>query len=259
MPGKTVAVFAGVHGNEKAGVIALQKITQSIQLKAGTVYFVLANPPAVRKNVRYISKNLNRCFFVGNKGDSWEDKRARQLMKLLDRCDAVLDLHGYNGPEDTPFVITEDPENALVKDLDFPVVITNWSRLGLGATDTYMVQHEKMGVCLECGSNLFPDKYVRLAEKSILLFLRHYGLITFSSRSRRREQTVFRVQRIVKRKTKSFSFDKEYKNFEKLATGKAFAIDGSVSYVAEEGTFILFPRPNQKVGQEAFILIEKIK
>jgi len=61
--GKTTLILAGVHGNEKCGIIAFDKIIKNIKIESGKVYFIYSNLKAIKQNKRYIEKNLNRCFF----------------------------------------------------------------------------------------------------------------------------------------------------------------------------------------------------
>ena len=62
----TVVVFAGIHGNEKAGVKAiksvLEKITESHMRFDGNLYFVLGNINALNKHVRFEKVDLNRIW-----------------------------------------------------------------------------------------------------------------------------------------------------------------------------------------------------
>lgn len=257
-PGKTVAIFAGIHGNEKAGVLAMEQVVKNFTLDAGTAYFVFANPLAIEKNVRFVERNLNRRFYTYNRGKTLEDKRARELMKLLNSCDALLDLHGYNSAEDEPFIITNHPDHPLVQRLDFPVVVTGFGALSKGATDGYMEKCGKVGLCLECGSNYFPEKYVPLAVKSIYSFLRYHGLLPATNEPVIKKH-VFQLEKIVKKQTSEFSFDRPYRNFDALTPGQVFARDGQKQYKAGENMFILFPRPDQLIGHEAFFQITKRK
>ncbi|MEK9177440.1 MAG: succinylglutamate desuccinylase/aspartoacylase family protein, partial [Patescibacteria group bacterium] len=97
-PGKTLAVFGGMHGNERVGVRAIEHLVSTLSVLRGTVHLVYANPPAIEKNVRLVDANLNRLFDRGIKGDTYEYARALELMDLLDSCDALLDIHSYNSP-----------------------------------------------------------------------------------------------------------------------------------------------------------------
>src|SRR6185369_17926132 len=110
-PGPSLAILAGVHGNELAGVYALQELLPTLKPTRGKVYVAFANPPAIEANTRMLNKNLNRCFVADNHGTTPEDERARELMKMLDKCDALLDLHMFYDDDGVPFVICED--NAL--------------------------------------------------------------------------------------------------------------------------------------------------
>lgn len=62
----TFVVFAGVHGNEPSGLIALEKVLrkmadQKIKLQGG-FYGIAANLPAIHKKVRFCDEDLNRVF-----------------------------------------------------------------------------------------------------------------------------------------------------------------------------------------------------
>lgn len=64
--GPTLVFFGGIHGNEPAGVLALQRVfeqldSENIELK-GRVLGLAGNLPALRSNQRYISKDLNRIW-----------------------------------------------------------------------------------------------------------------------------------------------------------------------------------------------------
>lgn len=255
-PGKTVAVFSGIHGNEKAGVMALGQVVKEIKLVAGKVYFVFANPPAIKANDRFVKKNLNRLFLANNKGRSWEDIRARELMKILDSCDALLDLHGYNSPEDTPFAITDGPGVEVTKIFDVDRVVVGIDPIVPGGTDGYMLNCGKAGVCLECGSNDRPKQYVGLAKKAVYQYLQFYGLIESKVPSSQKKQQVFKVVSMVKKQTADFAFDKPYANFDALTPGSVFATDGPTKYIAKANQSIIFPRPNEKIGQDVFTIID---
>ena len=49
--GRTVAVFAGIHGDEKAGVEAMDKVINECSIDTGMVYFVFGNPEAIKKAI----------------------------------------------------------------------------------------------------------------------------------------------------------------------------------------------------------------
>lgn len=258
LPGKTVAVFAGVHGNEKVGILTLQKIIKDIKVTAGTVYFVFANPPAIVKSKRIFNKNLNRLFNRDVNGNDPENRRANELMDLLDTCDALLDIHSYNSKTGDQFAISEKRGFPVLRKMDFPIIGAGFSKLGHG-TDGYMEKQGKVGICIECGTTNRYKKFLKLAEDSVYQFLYYFGCIENKVEYSSREQSYIRVKRMVYKKTSKFKFIKEFKDFEKLPTNRVFAFDGDVRLKASKNECILFPRPNVKVGEEVCIIGEFVR
>jgi succinylglutamate desuccinylase len=259
LPGKTLAVFAGIHGNEKAGVHALQNIIPTIQIDSGTVYFVFANPPAIEKDTRYINKNLNRLFSRDVRGDEYEVSRAHELMDILDQCDALLDLHSYNSPTGDPFAITEANGFEFVSKIDVPIVASGFGDMGYG-TDDYMYRNGKIGICLECGTSNNYEHFTPYAEKAVRQFLAHFGVIedVITSPSPI-TQTFVTVKKLIKKQTEQFSFSKDFKDFELLPTDSPFITDGDTEVYAEENEVILFPRADVPVGEEVCIIGEFVR
>ena len=224
-PGKTLAVFCGVHGNERVGIDVVKQMSEEIQIECGTVYFVFANPKAIELNKRYIDKNLNRCFIAGNTGTAHEDERARELMTLLDSCDALLDVHASNTPDSVPFVIYGDPATEFVQTLDFNIVSTGWDDVEPGATDGYMLKQNKPGICIECGYIAEADKYVSLVRDSMLKFLTFYGALGGEVEGSSVEKRLFHVYKALIKEDESFEYSKQYSDFEFLPAGTCFARD----------------------------------
>ncbi|MFA6397482.1 MAG: succinylglutamate desuccinylase/aspartoacylase family protein [Candidatus Paceibacterota bacterium] len=252
--GKTLAIFCGVHGNEKAGILAVSSVLKDIEIKKGVVYFVYANPEAINKNIRLINKNLNRCFLKNNKGRTVEDKRARVLMKILDKCDGLLDLHASNVEKSTPFAICEKSSYKLAKIFDVGIVSSGWDKIEPGATDGYINKKKgTLSLGLECGYAEDLEK-VGLAQKSIYQFLQYFGVIDKKVDFSKRKQKIMNVIKAVKKETDDFSFTKKFKDFEFLKEGKLIAHDSSKKYFAGKNEFIIFASAEKKKGQEAFII-----
>lgn len=253
-PGKTLAVFAGVHGNETVGIKALKRVAGNIKIDAGVVYFVLANPEAMAKKVRQVDKNLNRCFLAGNKGKTKEDQRARVLMKILDKCDALLDLHASNSRQTQPFIICAKSSDKIAKIFDFKIVSTGWDKFEPGASDGYMNSQKKIGLCLECGS-IYDNKNEDLAVKSIFQFFQFFKVIKDKKiKFNNKKQKLIKIVKAGYKKTDQFSFVDNFTDFDRLKVGRVFATDGATKYWAGKNECIIFPRPNKKIGEEVFLI-----
>lgn len=258
-PGKKVAIFGGIHGNEKAGIETIKYFKKNLKLKNGTVYLVFGNPKAIKQNIRYTEKNLNRCFIdKSKKGSSYEEKRAVELMKLLDRCDALLDLHAYNEPfrDAIPFTICEENCFDIVNKFDLKYVMTNIDSIEKGGTDAYMNNGGKIGICVELGAIEKYKKYIPLGIKTTYQFLQYFGMVDKKCSYNKRRQIFLKSSDIYKKKYSDFKFTKKYCTFDKINKGEFICIDGKDKISYSKDKYILFPRDQYDIGIEAFILAE---
>lgn len=254
--GKTIAIIAGTHGNETVGVQALQKAIDSLTIKRGTVYFIFGNPKAINQNTRLIDKNLNRCFSPDNTGKTYEDKRAQTIMKVLDTCDTLLDLHAYNELKGGPFIIVEPKSLGLATFFDMPKVTIGWEKIQKGCAIGYMDQQGKHAIALECGPLYHPEKFVDLAYSAIVNLLQFSGTID-GDPTRFPNKVYYEIDEIIYKRSKEFSFTSDFVTFDKLPDNIPFAKDGKHVYSAHK-QYIIFPRPQTKIGGEAAILCKKI-
>lgn len=253
-PGPTLAIFAGVHGNERAGILALEELISSLQIKAGVLYAVFANPPAIKENARFITKNINRCFQSDNQGTEYEDKRARELMIILDKCDALLDLHAFDNTDGEPFIICEDESLQVASIFDPDIISTGWNKAEPGSADGYMFENGKIGICLENGQIKQSEKYKELAVKSSLQFLKYFGMIDSDVEFSKNKKLHLKVKYAVIKTSEKFKMEKGFKNFQKLQEGQLLAIDDNSEYLAKDDEYIIFPKPDAPLGHEVFLI-----
>lgn len=258
-PGKTVAIFSGIHGNELAGQMAVKKLKENLELTSGTVYLVEANDEAIRENKRFVNKNLNRLFVRGKKKEVREDEIAEELMNLLDNCDALLDLHSYNDEIEnrTVFAICEENGLNLVKTLEIKTAITGFTAMQEGGTDGYMNRNGKIGVCVELGSINISEEMSVLGEKIAKQFLSYFKLIEKVGESSS-EKTILDAKMMYRKNTNKMVFTKNYKTFDEIPANTVFATDGNLELKTKNDSVILFPNATYDIGTEAFILAEKV-
>ncbi|MEA3304326.1 MAG: succinylglutamate desuccinylase/aspartoacylase family protein [Patescibacteria group bacterium] len=264
--GPTVAIFAGVHGDEVCGVEAFQKKLPEITISRGKVFFVYANLRAIEENVRYTDANMNRCF--GKDSDkhiekalgSYERERALELMPILDQCEALLDIHASTNKESTPFIICEPHSFDIAKNLpDFPIRSHGWDDIETGGTDYYMNTVltdsgvKGKGVCVECGYLADPFGQKR-AENALLSFLRYFDMIDIDldlvENTDQREIHAYDIYHTVI----GFKKEREFYDFELLKEGEIIGYDGEVIIRAKENDVIIFPTNVEGSDKEAFIL-----
>jgi len=87
---------AGIHGDEVAGVYALEEILRKIKVHSGTLILLpRMNPPALLAHRRYLNVDLNTVFPGLNVPHPYEYPLAREIYLLVKRekMEYVLTLH----------------------------------------------------------------------------------------------------------------------------------------------------------------------
>lgn len=127
-PIRSVAVLGGVHGNEATGAALARhwvRHPEELARPGLSVRAMVANPEAVDEGVRYIDRDLNRCFALEDLArdpDGHENGRAQQLNAKLGpkgaenpAVDLILDMHSATSPMGVTLIATgEDPRTMAI-------------------------------------------------------------------------------------------------------------------------------------------------
>ncbi len=122
---RVVAITGGTHGNETTGVALARHLLRHPDLAARPSFetkVVLSNVEAIKKNVRYVEEDMNRCFFKKDLADatltSLEARRAKEINAALGPkgssspvADLIIDLH--NTTANTGVALMMPPQDAL--------------------------------------------------------------------------------------------------------------------------------------------------
>jgi predicted deacylase len=120
--GPTLAITAGIHGTEYAGIEAALRLGRTLDPKevhGRVVILPIANMPSFRKRTIYVGphdkKNLNRVF-PGKREGSFSEALAYQIFhEVIGKGDFYIDLHGGDMIEAlVPFVIYPPSGNSEV-------------------------------------------------------------------------------------------------------------------------------------------------
>lgn len=257
--GTTSIVLVGVHGDEKCGVEALEKILPTLEIERGIVLFGYGNPRAIKENKRFIETNLNRMFnndeqLTTNDKQSYEYDRAQFLKNYLNQADALLDIHASSIPNSRAFVICEANAAKIVKFFPIDLIVSGFDKVEPGGTDYYMNSREKIGICLECGYMKNPQA-IKVAEESIFAFLKSRGHIKNDLTPQK--QSYIRMFKKYYAITDKFTLSKPFENFEVVETGQLIGIDGQEEIKAPKRSLLLFAHNGTKIGDEVFLLGEE--
>ena len=110
---KILAIIS-THGNELLGPNLLAYMLAKRSKLLENMEFIMANPRAYAKNVRYTESDLNRSYGLGL--DTYEGRRAKiieERIRLL-KPELVLDFHTTTA-EQPNILITADKNNEVVR------------------------------------------------------------------------------------------------------------------------------------------------
>lgn len=197
-PGPTLALIAGTHGYEYAGIIALQRIRQTLTPAeiSGIVLLVhVANPPSFYGRTIYYSpadgKNLNRVY-PGKADGTLSERIAFAIThEVIEQADFLVDLHAGDGNEALrPYVYLPQTGQAeldaasrglaIAFGLDHIVLDKGRAQPPEASlyTDQTAISRGIPAITTETGQlGLSDDYWVSLAEDGILNVMRHLEML----------------------------------------------------------------------------------
>lgn len=256
---KTTTIMVWVHGNEVSWIDALNNIIDKINIEKWKVYFIYANLKAIKKSKRFIEKNLNRCFLKILPSSTYEESRAKTIMKYLDDSDFLLDIHNTESFNSSlKFLITTNISYS--KYFDVNKILTHIDNIQKWWSDGYMDSIWKKWFCLECWSFNFWDKNesVYLAEKSILNFLKVTKNILWDPEIFSYEKEIIKMDYVYKTKTSNFKLSNNFKDFESIDSWLLIALDWKEEIYTKSKSIIIFAHNRNKIGEEWFFIWHEI-
>ncbi|AKA35457.1 succinylglutamate desuccinylase/aspartoacylase family protein [Flagellimonas lutaonensis] len=142
-PGPTVVFFGGIHGNEPAGIFALDEVVKKLRSNKtpfnGEFFAVAGNVSALQKKVRFHEEDLNRIWHPEriaqlerqNGRETPDAKEMRALMGFLKELFSTtsppyyfIDLHTTSG-ETSPFIVVNDSllNRKFVSNYPLPIIL----------------------------------------------------------------------------------------------------------------------------------------
>lgn len=111
-----VVIGGIIHGNEVGSLPGLVTIAEKIAAKQfkfpHKLTIFLGNPEATLNDCRFLESDLNRCF-LRRPEETFETKRAQELIPILEQADLFIDLHQTIRHTERPFYIFPHREDSL--------------------------------------------------------------------------------------------------------------------------------------------------
>ncbi len=287
--GPTIIFFGGIHGNEPAGVKALENVFTrlkgtKLEIK-GSVFGIRGNIPALLQKKRYIKNDLNRLW-SSKQIEEIERKDRSSLgleeMELLEIRQIILELlQTQSSPfyfidfhttssKTLPFITIND---ALINrrfSQRFPVpIILGIEEYLEGPLLSRMNQLGYVSLGFESGQHNEPAAVENsvaffwltliftglLCKEQLSDFEEQYELLTKAAMANTDFYEV--VYRHTLNSTDEFSMLPGFKSFQKVTKGKHLAQQNHEEIRAKKNTVLFMPL-YQEQGAEGFFLIKKI-
>jgi len=220
-----VAVVGGIHGDEPAGVRAVEHLRSAEVELTGSVTLVIANEEALDRGVRYVEEDLNRAFPLRETdsrahefGDTHEGRLAERLYDLLaDKL--TLAIHSTQShPE--PFAVVVDPD---IRRLEVCAALPVASVVDSSELSEGRLLEARPTVEIEAGTQN-SETAARNAERVARAFLAATGASAESVRPERKP--LYRLDHPIPKPTGG-DYEVTVDNFETVPEGEPFAtVDG---------------------------------
>lgn len=284
-PGSTIVFFAGMHGNEYAGVKALNNVLNPISKKdvGGEIYGVYGNIKALQQNKRFLESDLNRMWTL-KQLDAINDKEVlnqeeeeqvelfcfvKQLLKSVKAPIYFIDLHTTSS-KTLPFITINDALINRKFSGCFPVpVVLGIEEYLEGPLLSYLNTLGYLSLGFESGQHTDSNAVIN-CEAFIQLVLRHTGHIESKSivnlevyentlkTASRNISLIFEV--IYKhhiQPKEEFSMKDGFESFQKIKKGTLLATSNGKNIYSEYKAKLFMPL-YQKSGNDGFFIIRPI-
>ena len=288
-PGPTLLVLAGIHGNEPAGVRAVQRVLATLQERelpiAGRLVALAGNLQALGRRQRFLRRDLNRGWGAAQvqalaqrdqQGLTAEDREQHELLGHFEDCLRTasgpvlfVDLHTSSAPG-SPFLCLADTiDNRRVGLATGVPIILGIEETIDGASLEWFAARGVCGFAVEGGQHESPEAVDNHAAVLWLLLerlrmLREHAIDSVPHREqlRRVSEGVPPIVEIVHRQVITpedrFVMAPGFVNFARVAKGQLLATDRRGEVRAPAACHVVLPL-YQAQGDDGFFLARSVR
>jgi succinylglutamate desuccinylase len=280
-------LIGGLHGNEVAGIKAINEVLHAIRIHRipvnGTLVGLAGNLQAIARNQRFIDYDLNRCWTeefveqVYHKDHALaEDIELKTLHQTIIEykdhdypAKIVIDLHTTSSEKGNFIVVPKDEAtNPVVQRLRQPVVIDLDQHLS-GTLLRYLQNHGFLAMAFE-GGLIGSSQAIDLHVAGIWEILKTSGAIapdvdsSFIHSVKKLDQYSDRLPDFVSVKyhhkiteSDGFSMNPGFENFQPVVKGEVVASDINGPIKAPVSGLMFLPL-YQTWGDDGFFIVEEV-
>ncbi len=290
--GPLLLVVGGLHGNEPAGVWALQRVARRVRERRrrlrGDFVALAGNLEALRRGRRFLSYDLNRVWTPSRiealrsrrassaGGDAaWEDRAALRLLQVFEEAARrrrgpayVLDIHTTSSGGGAFTTASDRARNRrFAMAIPAPLVMKLDEHLE-GTLTSYLDSLGYAAAVFECGQHEEVEAKAR-AKSAIWLAIRAAGLLDADAApearaGRRRLEAAYRdLPHVLEMRYRhavaerdGYSTRPGFANFQPVRAGQAIGDDLGGEVVAPESGRLLMPL-YQELGEDGFFIVRE--
>lgn len=281
--GRHVVYFAGIHGNEPAGILALQNVIRRIQNEHiplhGKLWAISGNLPALNEGKRFIDRDLNRIWFVDEEHSAQHTTEDRQKAELEAKIREVVeeaneevlffDLHTTSA-QSVPFVSISDTlrNRKIIEDIPVPLILGLEEQME-GTLFSFFSEIGISMVLFEAGQH-DAQSSVDSHEAFIWLTLLKLGFVrnadlpdaheyyTRLAREGVFDRNVFQLKyKHLLKEDNQFVMEPGFVNFQRVHKGQTLAHDSGAAVMSTHNGRIFMPL-YQSQGIEGFFIIREV-
>jgi succinylglutamate desuccinylase len=290
-PGPLVIISGGIHGNEIAGLKALERIKKDLKncqgKFKGTFIGIRGNLESIKKGIRYQDTDLNRIWtqkYIDTLSDkanlNAEDNELLGILEFVnneiedfphkDEEIIFLDLHTTSANNGVFSIVPSDiKDHPIPSALDAPVILGLADKLQ-GTAIKYFAEKGVISFAFEAGYHESPDAIDNL-EAATWHTLHHSGFLkakdhpNFKTANERLKEVSKHLPKFVDliyhhiiKKDDGFEMVPGINNFQEIKKNQVLAYDKNGPIKAPKDCLILMPL-YQDQGCDGFFLVSQIQ
>jgi succinylglutamate desuccinylase len=295
-PGPLLICIGSIHGNEPAGLLAIQEVFRLLDIETGfnpgfryhgSFVGIRGNLKAIEKGQRFIVRDLNRMLhkeemdrITRTPEELWstEDRECFELIHTIEEeklkhkpaASLILDLHTTTA-DGGMFTIAADDlmSRTLAKGLHAPVIQGFAEKLN-GTSVSYFNRPKEDAFCIvfEGGQHDDPESVYRIAA-AIVNCMRTIGSVDSRDVDLRHDGMLMRMSEGLPKVTKliyhyriadgeQFVMNPGYKNFQPVKAGEIVAQNDTGHVILPVDGLMLMPK-YQPQGDDGFFIVEVVE
>lgn len=295
-PGPLLICIGGIHGNEKAGVFAIEEIFRLLEKEPavnpgfryhGELVGIRGNLAALASGNRFIHRDLNRMLSSGDLQNILAKDRAdllpeeKECLELIQTTEAIiaeakplftliLDFHTTTADGGIFTICANDPKSReLALGLHAPVILGIAEGLK-GTTIEYFNAPDRQQFCIvfEAGTHDDPGS-VHRSVAAIVNCMRSIGAVDPGDVDHRHDGLLISMAKGLPRVTilryhyrldgsENFVMREGFSNFQQVRKGEVLATNETGNIQAPIDGLILMPK-YQPLGEDGFFIVEQME